>query len=129
MLYIIFPKHIYPPGFWWLSEESISVGRAGKSPANFCVQAADLVRVGSLPCRKTPWSSDFTLQTSWCLLVPPEGLLGAFGCLWIPSGCLWLPPWCLLDVSRCLHIHPQMPFRCISDVSQMPFRCLPGASQ
>ena len=97
---------------------SVSEGRAPRSPANFCAQAADLVRVRSLSCTRNARSRHFRQKNTYVLAQFPSDPL---------PGLLW--PRCLPDASqmspRCLPDASQMPLRCLSDASQMP----PDASQ
>ena len=97
-----------------------------RSLANFCAQAADLVRVRSLSCTRNGRSRHFRQKNTYVLAQFPSDPL---------PGLLW--PRCLPDASqmspRCLPEASQMPFRCFSDASrclqippdasQMPLRC------
>ena len=97
---------------------SVSEGRSPRSLANFCAQAADLVRVRSLSCTRNTRSRHFRQKNTYVLAQFPSDPL---------PGLLW--PRCLPDASqmspRCLPDASQMPLRCLSDASQMP----PDASQ
>ena len=86
---------------------SVSEGRPPRSPANFCAQAADLVRVRSLLCTRNGRSRHFRQKNTYVLAQFPSDPL---------PGLLW--PRCLPDSS-------QMSPRCLSHASQMP----PDASQ
>ena len=96
---------------------SVSEGPSPRSPANFCAQAADLVRVRSLSCTRNGRSRHFRQKNTYVLAQFPSDPL---------PGLLW--PRCLPDASqmspRCLPDASQMPLRCLSDASQMPLRCL-----
>ena len=101
---------------------SVAEGRSPRSPANFYAQAADLVRVRSLPCTRNGRSRHFRQKNTMVLgHFPSDPLLGL----------LW--PRCLPDASqmspRCLPDASQMSPRCLPDASQMPLRCLSDASQ
>ena len=85
---------------------SVSEGRAPRSPANFCAQAADLVRVRSLSCTRNGRSRHFRQKNTYVLAQFPSDPL---------PGLLW--PRCLPDAS-------QRSPRCFPDASQMPLRCL-----
>ena len=97
---------------------SVSEGRPPRSPANFCAQAADLVRVRTLPCTRNGRSRNFRQKNTYVLAQFPSDPL---------PGLLW--PRCLPDASqmspRCLPDASQMPLRCLSDAS----RCFPDASR
>ena len=97
---------------------SVAEALSPRSLANFCAQAADLVRVRSLSCTRNGRSRHFRQKNTYVLAQFPSDPL---------PGLLW--PRCLPDASqmspRCLPDASQMPLRCLSDASQMP----PDASQ
>ena len=97
---------------------SVPEARSPRSPANFCAQAADLVRVRSLSCTRNARARHFRQKNTYVLAQFPSDPL---------PGLLW--PRCLPDASqmspRCLPDASQIPLRCLSDASQMP----PDASQ
>ena len=97
---------------------SVSEGRSPRSLANFCAQAADLVRVRSLSCTRNGRARHFRQKNIYVLAQFPSDPL---------PGLLW--PRCLPDASqmspRCLPDASQMPLRCLSDAS----RCFPDASR
>ena len=79
---------------------SVSEAPPPRSPANFCRQAADLVRVRSLSCTRNGRSRHFRQKNTYVLAQFPSDPL---------PGLLWP--------------------RCLPDASQMSPRCLPDASQ
>ena len=88
---------------------SVAEALSPRSLANFCAQAADLVRVRSLPCTRNGRSRHFRQKNTYVLAQFPSDPL---------PGLLW---------ARCLPDASQMPLRCLSDASQMSLRCFPDA--
>ena len=105
-----------PNSFSCRASDGVGLGPSDSSPevlrcrgANFCAQAADLVRVTSLPSARNGRSRHFRQKNIYVL---------AHFLSKSTSG----PP-----LAPCLPDASQMPPRCLPDASQMPPRCLPDA--
>ena len=92
---------------------SVPEGRPPRSLANFCAQAADLVRVRSLSCTRNTRSRHFDRKTHMFWHNFLQILFRAsFGpdASQMPPKCLpdasQMPPRCLSDASRCLQVLP-----------------------